>query len=405
MWLRIISGDFAIVLTAAKMAFYFPGNIVTLPKRIFIANILCPILGRTHFMLFFREERFFICRALAARIVPYCLGLAFFVYAFPIFGESDAYNPFSQLQITQDGREVMYAPPQNDIMRFNNTQNIQYKTNSPLAKERSRLLQSQMLRGVSVTTSYLPGLGNRGLEMTRIRFGATLALPGIGENCYFLISPSFEPIFVDWDGPEPFPNTLYNASLSCTMIKQLNERWGAMLSVSPRWCSDGRETKGAIGCPIILGMTWQKTPRMQIRFGVAYLDRNDDYNILPYGGIIWQPNDDWKYELMVPQLRVMRRCHYFHSVLPAENDSVHWAYIGIGFGGGSWAFESVGKQADVADYTEYSIVLGFESEKKQRLSWKTEFGYVFGRKMEFDRHTMQKFKIDDSIVLRLTLSI
>ena len=108
---------------------------------------------------------------------------------------------------------------------------------------------------------------------------------------------------------------------------------------------------------------------------------------------------------MAPQLRVMRRCHYFRSTLPNETASTHWAYVGIGFGGGTWAFESVGKRADVADYKEYSVVLGLESERKERFSWKAEFGYVFGRKMEFDNNTLRKFDIDDSILFRLTLSI
>jgi opacity protein-like surface antigen len=91
--------------------------------------------------------------------------------------------------------------------------------------------------------------------------------------------------------------------------------------------------------------------------------------------------------------------------LPRQSESTHWGYAGIGFGGGTWAYESVNKQPDVANYTEFSIVLGLESERMKRTAWKSEIGYVFGRSMKFENHTMRKFRIGDSIVFRVTLSI
>ena len=314
-------------------------------------------------------------------------------------GDFSEHKKFSRPKFSLFSSDFFWSPKKDDV-RLRNSQSKGIAQQKP-----SGINKPSMLQGATVATSYLPNLGSRGLGMTQIRVGATMGLPGIGKNCFLLVSPSFEPTFIDWDGPEPFPDTLYTASLGCTMIKQLNERWGVMLSAAPRWSSDGHETQDAFGCPVIGGFIWNRSPRLQIRFGVAYLDRNDDLNVLPFGGLVWQPNDDWKYELMVPQLRVMRRCHFFGSALPNESESKHWAYVGIGFGGGTWAFEGVANRADVARYKEYSLVLGFESERKERLSWKTEFGYVFGREMEFDNGTMRDFDIGDTIMFRLTLSI
>ena len=262
-----------------------------------------------------------------------------------------------------------------------------------------------MFQGASVAFSYLPGLGGHGLEMTQIRFGATFGLPAPLENSYIILSPSFEPTFIRWDGWEPFPDTLYSASFNCTLIKRINERWGAMASVGPRWSSDGKETKDSVRCSLMGGMTWDKSRQWQFRFGVIYLNRDDNFNVLPFGGIVWTPNEDWKYDLMLPMLRVARRWHSFPATLSRASESSHWGYFGIGFGGGTWAFRSIGNQSDVANYSEFSVVIGLESKRMERNPWKAELGYVFGRSMKFENHTMRKFPIDDSIVFRIHLSI
>jgi len=262
-----------------------------------------------------------------------------------------------------------------------------------------------MFQGATFGFSFLPDLGSHGFEMTQVRVGASFGLPAPIKNSFFVLSPSFEPTFVKWDGPEPFPDTLYSASLGCTFIKKMNDRWSAMAHVGPRWSSDGKETQSAVRCSLMGGMTWTKSPQLQIRFGVVYSNRDDSFNVLPFGGLVWTPNEDWKYELMAPMLRVSRRCHYFRQILPRQNESIHWGYAGMGFGGGTWAIESVNKQPDVANYTEFSVVLGLESERMKRTTWKTEIGYVFGRSMNFEHHTMRKFNIGDSIVIRVILSI
>ncbi len=399
------------------------------------------------------------------RAVPRCLIAWLAVSAVAVWGNERDFDPTNAppsypLQITSDGREVMYEAYANyseydDSQNLTQIDNDLWQPNDPwptagqpiryrgqTAPETSRVgywpkwpgtaifssdfwwspksdgvrfseqeadatggPRPSMLQGMSLAASYLPGLGSRGLEMTQVRVGASLGLPGPLQDSFILVSPSFEPTFVNWDGPEPFPNTFYTASLNAMLIKQCNERWSAMFSAGPRWSSDGRETQGAVRCSLMGGMIWNKSPRLQIQFGVAYLDRSDSFNVLPFGGLVWKPNDDWKYELMAPMLRVARRCYGFQAILPREAAATHWAYVGIGFGGGSWAFQSVGKRPDVADYSEYSVVVGLESQRGPRNAWKTEFGYVFGRKMEFEKDTMHRLHIDDSLVFRVTLSM
>ena len=323
-------------------------------------------------------------------------------------------QPYSQLQITQDGRLVMFDPQTSQFTQTTySLQNqpgyqadailpTQYLGQSPDASGEER---QRMFQGASAGISYMPGWGNHGLEMTQIRFGATVGMRAPLENSFILLSPSFEPTFVRWEGRETFPDKLYSASLNCTLIKKINDRWSAMASAGPRWSSDGKETQHAVRCSLMGGMTWIKSRQWQFRFGVVYLNRSDNYNIIPYGGLIWSPNDDWKYELMAPMLRVARRCHNLPTVFARDGESEYWGYFGIGFGGGTWAFQSVGNRSDVANYSEFSVVIGLESKRMERTPWKAELGYVFGRYMSFENHTMRDSPIGDTIVMRVTLAI
>jgi len=379
-----------------------------------------------------------------------CHGIAwFFATATLVFGNNDvtfhSQNTEQieyEMQITQDGRLIMsekddnwgvintqftqsdyphtthftqtpyYMHNESDL----HTEPYSFARNSNQTEYHGLSLQNQkanvpdgrragMFQGATIGVSYLPDLGSHGFEMTQVRIGASFGLPAPMKNSFFLLSPSFEPTFVRWDGREPFPNTLYSASFGCMLIRKINERWSTMALVGPRWCSDGKETQSAVRCSLMGGMTWTKSPQWQFRFGVVYSNRNDSFNVLPFGGLIWTPNEDWKYELMAPMLKVSQRCQYFQQILPRQSEATHWRYAGIGFGGGTWAIESVNKQPDVANYTEFSVVLGLESERMKRTAWKTEIGYVFGRSMNFEKDTMCKFNISDSIVLRATLSL
>jgi len=322
-------------------------------------------------------------------------------------------SPYTTLQIAQT---PYYLQNESDFQAesYSFSQNNNQVSNCELRFQNQKATvtdgrRTGMFQGATFGFSYLPGLGNYGLEMTQVRVGASFGLPAPIKNSFILLSPSFEPTFVKWDGPEPFPDTLYSASLGCMLIKKINDRWSAMASVGPRWCSDGRETQSAVRCSLMGGMTWTKSPQWQYRFGVIYSNRSDSFNVLPYAGLIWTPNEDWKYELMVPMLRVARKCHYFQQnfqqILPRQNESTHWCYAGIGFGGGTWAIESVNRQPDVANYTEFSVVVGLESERMKRTARKTEIGYVFGRSMNFEHDTMRQFHIGDSIVVRATMSL
>jgi len=370
--------------------------------------------------------RFFTSFPVTMKTVLCCLFISFAVATILPGNDEDfdwQYNqpPSYQFPITQDGRQVMFEP--NDWPGSYQTIFGQPQQTTPFPQT-SFLLQNKpglspnapspgmpgetrrkMFQGASFAASYLPGWKSDNLEMTQARISATVGLPGLLENSFILLSPSFETTFFRWSGFESFPETLYTASLNCTFIKKYNERWSCMASIGPRWSSDGKETKDAVRCTLMGGMIWTHSRQWQIRFGVAYLNREDNFNILPFGGVIWTPNEDWKYELITPMFRIARRCRSFPILPPFGDETSYWGYAGIGFGGGTWAFQSLGSRPEVTNYSEFSVVMGLESKRLERIPWKIETGYVFARSMSFDRNTLSNFNPGNTILLRLVLSL
>lgn len=261
---------------------------------------------------------------------------------------------------------------------------------------------------LSLDLSWVPSAGSDGMGLTRFNTSATFALPGPRIRQYkpsfFLLSPNFGYTSVDWNRGSEFPNSLYNAGLNITWFQPINERWSGMLSVSPGWASDAKESKDSVRCPVVFGLTWTPNNRWKVVFGAAYLDRSD-ISFLPYGGLIWKPygNEDVRLELMAPQARfIWRSCMERFAEQFADPCTVEtWHYVGGGFGGGTWAIRSENDQADLAMYREYSLVLGCERVKKGYYTCNFEIAYLFGRRMEFDKETQSTYKPDDSLHLRV----
>lgn len=278
--------------------------------------------------------------------------------------------------------------------------------NAKELQERSAEGRKGIFQKFSVDLSWIPSGGSNGLGMTRFHTSATFALPGPklrwSKPSFFLLTPSFGYTDVDWKRKSPFPDSLYNASLNIAWIQTLNERWSMMLLASPGWASDGKESEDSVRCPVTFGMTWTPNKRWKVVFGAAYLDRSD-LSFMPYGGLVWTPNDDVKVELMAPQARLAWRSYSdgLLSQFDRKTAIERWNYVGFGFGGGSWAVRSVDNQADFAMSREFSLLLGCERIKKGYYTCNLEIAYLFGRRMKFDHETQSTYKPDDSLLLRL----
>lgn len=171
------------------------------------------------------------------------------------------------------------------------------------------------------------------------------------------------------------PGEVYDISLETRVYLPVGDRWLTEWAIAPGIYTDFRSTKDSLR---IVGRglgyyKWSETLRLAV--GLAYLDRQD-IALLPLGGVIWTPNDDWRYELMIPRPRI---AHRFWS----EGQRQRWVYLAGEFGGGSWAIERADGSPDIATYRDYRLLAGLEFKRDAGTAWLLEAGYAFGRQLEY----------------------
>lgn len=253
---------------------------------------------------------------------------------------------------------------------------------------------------INMEGGWIPSGGRGGLGITRFKTEAAIMFPGLHlprmkERSLIGIAPTFTYTSFDWKRETVFPKQAYEVGLEFTLMQPLCNNWGFMGKVMPQWSSDGKESKRAISCSAMFGLRWEPNRRWEVMFGVIYLGQNADMSILPFGGVVWRPNDDWRIELMVPQAKIAKRLFVDNRLQD------HWIYGGAGFGGGNWAIRSTEGKADLAMYQEFNIVAGYEISRHELYSCCLEVGYVFGREMKFDRKTQSTYRPDNAFTMQL----
>jgi hypothetical protein len=137
------------------------------------------------------------------------------------------------------------------------------------------------------------------------------------------------------------------------------------------------------------------TPTTRLMLGVAYLDR-EDVSVLPIGGVIWKPNDQWEFKLVAPRPEIARRVYWFGQVGEKVKD---WLYLTGEFGGDTWAIERAAGTPDIFTYRDYRVLLGLERKAIGSPDGWIEIGYVFGREIEYDSPTPD-VSPPDTVLLR-----
>jgi len=260
-----------------------------------------------------------------------------------------------------------------------------------------------LLQSINVGGAWTLGANANDLGLTEFRVSVAYALPAPQfqpfTKSFFILTPNCSYASVHYRGDDFLPSNLYNAGLSIMWMKPLDERWSLMINASPSYAGDGKATSETMRCPVIFGATWTPNVKWRVVFGVAYLNRSD-IPAIPFGGFTYMPNEDWRFEGMLPQPRIARRLTALSS--PKAD---RWVYLGCGFSGGTWAIESVANKTDFAQYREYSTLLGYEFiSKVGNLKWNAETAFLFGRETQFKHDTLPNRKHGNSLALRLRTS-
>lgn len=200
------------------------------------------------------------------------------------------------------------------------------------------------------------------------------------------------------------PGELYDYSFGMAWMRPINDRWMLRLMLTAGLATDGDNTSSD---------AWQfrggffamyrQNPEWNWMFGVLALGRND-LPVVPAVGAIWSPNSRVRLDLIMPRPRISVMLH-------EQGDRQHWGYLGAGFSGGTWAYQTVGGLNDQLTYKDWRVVLGWELVPArsrggafgggQKIG--VEAGYVFSREFEFERGRPD-VEIDDTWMLRAIVS-
>ncbi|MDZ4688747.1 MAG: hypothetical protein SH850_27045 [Planctomycetaceae bacterium] len=218
-------------------------------------------------------------------------------------------------------------------------------------------------------------------------------------SCGWVYSRAFQFDYRAWNTDNALTDlyriNLYRFGYDMELIKMKANGWTLAFDFNPSinadfehnltseaWNFDGRVTA-----------SYQVDPALNFVFGVQYWDRVDDI-ILPYGGVVFTPNDLWEYRLTFPQARISRFMGFFWG-------GHHWAYASAEYRVESYQIDTSPLGAtprNQVQYEDWQIALGLRSDHV-RYDKYLEIAWVLGRSFEF-KDTLGKFDADDTILIR-----
>ncbi len=185
----------------------------------------------------------------------------------------------------------------------------------------------------------------------------------------------------------------YDLTFELNHAEQLNDTWGVHFQISPTWATDWDNKTGdafrLIGGGLI---SMRYDDGVSLLLGATYLDR-PDLPIVPTAGVrIW--GEEFELDLVVPRPRIAWRTD------TGENEKETWVYFAGELGGGSWAIEREFNRKDILGYRDYRLLVGCETKEQDGSRQVLEFGWVFHRRLDFDRYGGSQH-LGDTAVIRM----
>ena len=250
------------------------------------------------------------------------------------------------------------------------------------------------------TYGWLASNGDAGLGVNDLETRLVLALPCPKRTTPLVISPGFAVHYLDGAGGVDLPARFYDAYCQFRWMAQATPRLGVDLSVTPGVYSDFEQgTSEAFRLTGHGAGAWQWTPTTKLILGAAYLDR-DDIKVMPIAGLVWEPNNDLKFDLTFPHPRIAQRLYWSGAY---TEDIQDWIYVLGELGGGTWAYRRTDGIDSQVTYRDYRVAIGIERENLTGLNASLEIGYIFGRRLEFLDGTPD-FKPTDTVMVRTSLT-
>lgn len=271
----------------------------------------------------------------------------------------------------------------------------------------------KFLQEVRLDYLWMPGSGATEIGMNDIGLSATFALPLFyNAQTPLLVTPGF--MIHCWSGPETLlgppppadlPGQTYDAYLDAAWNPQPTPTFGAELNFRIGVGADFKKVttrslrftgKGLA----VLNLS----PSFQLKGGMIYYDRVH-LKLLPAGGVVWTPTQDWRFDIVFPYPRITKR---LNSVGTTE----WWLYFAGSYpNGGAWTIKradeadpAIAGQIDLVDYTDMRVAAGLEFKAINNVRGFVESGVAFERQLHYRSDLPDVFYANVSVFLHAGLA-
>lgn len=189
------------------------------------------------------------------------------------------------------------------------------------------------------------------------------------------------------------PGNLHRFGLGFKLASPMTYGWGFEAAIEPWLATDfGGLSRDAFLIDGHVAALWQWSPQLMWIFGVSYWDRVDGI-VLPYGGLVWTPNEFWEFRLVFPKPRVT-------AFIGAPLGVPTWAYASAEYHVEAYEVNSLaGGQSSRVQFSDWRAMGGLRWETPRYTSF-VEAGYVFDRKVKFGQYG-GNFNIDPGFMTRI----
>lgn len=246
------------------------------------------------------------------------------------------------------------------------------------------------------TAGWIPRLHDDGLGWTDLRTEFSVGVPFITRETPMLITPSYELHFLDRPPGVDLPPRLHDLVIDFNHFRRVTDNWIANIAVAPGYYTDDYnfDSSDALRINGRALAIYDPTPEWKGILGITYV-HGGWAKVVPVAGVVYEPNDDVKYELVFPRPRVAWRLP--NSPVPGRDE--WWFYVLGEFANAIWAIDQNNGTADMFAYRDWRVMLGLERKIIGGLSSRCELGYVFNREYKLATNGAE-IELDNSLLVR-----
>ena len=213
-------------------------------------------------------------------------------------------------------------------------------------------------------------------------------------NLIFANTPQFN--MRNWSGPgfPDMPGSVYRFGWDFELASTPVGPWSFQLNFNPSMNTDFADSisSDAFNFDGSGMLFYRASPEWLIVLGAGYWDRVDNI-ILPYAGVVWNPNDRWELRLLFPKSRIS----YFVGTF---GDAAHWLYASGEYHVEAYQIGSTTplQSQERVQIADWRLMVGLRSDHGVYDKF-VEGGVILGRNVDF-KYSTPGFDISDSFVLR-----